>query len=91
MEFMLRIVGAMLFAYFGSRILMRVPNPLGRHFGLVLVHGLCFAGISLLVILMRAPLDVFQIRQLMIFGLAQTAWLIYDLLRGTFPPPMFRA
>lgn len=85
MEFLLRIVGALLFGYFGSRLLLRMPNPGRGIFGLILVHALTLIAVSLVVVLMRAPLDVFRAKQLLIFVLAQIAWFTFDMLRGTYP------
>ena len=70
---------------FDSRLLLRMPNPEIRVVGLILVHALTLFAVSLLVVLMRTPLDVSRAKQLMIFVLAQLAWFTFDLLRGTYP------
>lgn len=85
MDLLMRIAGAMIFTYFLSRLALRLPNPLKGVLGTVLAHAVSLAAISLLVMAMRSPLDVFRIHQLLIFVIAQGVWLAFDVLRGTFP------
>jgi len=85
MDLLMRIAGAMIFTYFLSRLALRLPSPLKGVFGTVLAHAISLAAISLLVMAMRSPLDVFRFHQLLIFVVAQAVWLAFDMVRGTAP------
>ena len=79
---MMRWIGALLFTFFLSRAL--------QHFGLrnppvwklVASHVVSFAILTLVVVALRQPLDIFQASQLYAYGFAQLAWLLLDFYRA---------
>lgn len=85
MQIILRIVGAVLLAYFVSRLTLRLPNPLKRFPALMLAHLLAFAINALIIMALRSPLNVFAPRQTLILLFAQIAWLLIDQMRGNHP------
>lgn len=85
MPIIMRIVGALLLAYFISRLTLRLPNPSRRFKGLMYAHFLAWLGCCVIILLARLPLGVFAVRQTMILLAAQIFWLSVDQLRRNYP------
>lgn len=85
MYIILRIVGALLLAYFASRLTLRLPNSSRRFRALIRAHALAFAVSATLIAVARFPLGVFSVRQLGILLAAQVTWLSIDQLRRNYP------
>lgn len=85
MYIILRIAGALLLAYFVSRLTLRLPNRSRRFRALIRAHLLAFGLSSVVIMLARVPLGVFSPRQLLILLAAQVTWLSIDQLRRNYP------
>lgn len=85
MYIILRIAGALLLAYFASRLTLRLPNPSRRFLALIRAHFVAFVLSSVVIMLARVPLGVFSVRQLLILLAAQVTWLSVDQLRRNYP------
>lgn len=85
MYIILRIVGALLLAYFVSRITLRFPYQSRRFRALMQAHGLAFVLCTVVVVAARMPLGVFSVRQLGVLLAAQITWLSVDQLRRNYP------
>lgn len=79
---MMRVIGAFVLTYFLSRALrwfgLRPPSVTK----LVGAHLLSFVILTLVVIALRQPIDVFAVSQLWVYVVAQAAWLLLDLYRA---------
>ena len=79
---MMRVIGALVLTYFLSRALrwfgLKPPSVIR----LVAAHVLSFLILTLVVIALRQPIDVFGVSQLWVYVLAQAAWLLLDLYRA---------
>lgn len=85
MYIILRVIGALLLAYFASRITLRLPNNSRRMRALIRAHALAFGVSAGLIAIARLPLEVFSVRQLGILLAAQITWLSVDQLRRNYP------
>ncbi len=85
MQTLTHFVGALILAYFISRVLLVVPLATRRITGLVLVHGITLGLCLALVIAIRAPMQAFAVQQLGELFAAQGFWLLFDLLRKVSP------
>lgn len=85
MYIVLRIVGALLLAYFASRLTLRLPNGSRRFRSLIRAHSQAFAISVAIIAVARVPLGVFSVRQLGILLAAQITWLSIDQLRRNYP------
>ncbi len=81
----MRIAGALLLAYFISRVTLRLPNRWRRFQGLFYAHFLAWLICCLVIIAARLPLGVFSLRQTVILAAAQIVWLSVDQLRRNYP------
>lgn len=81
----MRIAGALLLAYFISRVTLRLPNRWRRFQGLFYSHFLAWLICCLVIIAARLPLGVFSLRQTVILAAAQIVWLSVDQLRRNYP------
>lgn len=81
----MRIAGALLLAYFISRVTLRLPNRWRRFQGLFYAHFLAWLICCLVIIAARLPLGVFSLRQTVILSAAQIVWLSVDQLRRNYP------
>lgn len=85
MNFLMPLIGALAFSYFGSRIALRFSGAVGGWVGLLIAHAASLAMITLIILAMRYPLGVFSPRQVGVFLVPQVFWFLFDYLRGTFP------
>ncbi|WP_374420416.1 hypothetical protein [Novosphingobium arvoryzae] len=85
MPIIMRIAGALLLAYFISRVTLRLPNRWRRFQGLFYAHFLAWLICCLVIIAARLPLGVFSLRQTVILAAAQIVWLSVDQLRRNYP------
>jgi hypothetical protein len=81
----MRILGALVFTYFFSRLTMRLPLPLRGTAGLLAAHAISIAAIALMLLVLRVPLKVFSVHQLIIFAVAQVIWFAIDVVRNKHP------
>lgn len=85
MPIIMRIAGALLLAYFISRLTLRMPNRWRRFQGLFYAHFLAWLICCLIVMAARVPLGIFSLRQTGILLAAQIVWLSIDQLRRNYP------
>ncbi len=85
MAILMRVAGALIFAYFMSRLTLRLPNPYVRLKALMLAHLLSLIALAVLVAAVRIPAGAFAPRQILILAAAQFAWLFFDRIRHNYP------
>lgn len=85
MAILMRVAGALIFAYFMSRLTLRLPNPYERFKALLFAHLLSLVALAALVAVVRVPANAFAPRQILIFAAAQIAWLFFDRIRRNYP------
>jgi hypothetical protein len=74
-------VGAVIVAYWVSRLLIRLSGTRRKTWGLVGVHMVTFLGLALFTGLIRGGLVVFDMWSPVLFGVAALLWLRYDIVR----------
>jgi hypothetical protein len=91
---MLHVLGALIFTYFVSRGLRALGLRPPSTAKLVLAHVVSFALLTLLVVLLREPLDILYASQILTYAGAQLVWLLFDLYRAQvafWKPPVAAA
>lgn len=81
MDLQSKILGALIFTYFISRLTLRLPMPLGKSWGILAAHAIALGLIAAGVAGLRSPLGVFSAEQLLIYLSPQVLWCLLDLLR----------
>jgi hypothetical protein len=85
MQILIHFVGALILAYFISRVILLLPLAVRRIWGLLLAHAITLALCLALVAAARAPMQAFAVQQLGELLAAQGFWLLFDLLRKVSP------
>ncbi len=79
------IIGALIFTYFFSRLILRFPYRLRGTGGLMAVHALSLGLVAAMLLLLRIPPDTFAPSQMLIYIAGQLVWLFVDLIRNNLP------
>lgn len=85
MELQGKLLGAMLLAYFVSRVTLRLPIPLGQNWRILSAHGLSLIAIIALIAVVRNPVEPVSGDTLMVCLAPQVFWWLFDLLRKHRP------
>lgn len=81
MDLQTKFLGATILTYFVSRLTLRLPNPLGTPWGILLAHAIALAIIAAFVAAWRNAAGGFAAGQLLVYLSPQIMWCILDLLR----------
>lgn len=81
MNYLWLFVGAVIGTYWVSRLIIRLTGTRRKTWGLIGVHAVTFIGLAAITGLIRGGIAVFDIWSAVIFGIAGTLWLRYDIVR----------
>ncbi len=81
MDLQTRFLGALIVTYFVSRLALRLPNPLGKPWGILLSHAIALIVIAAVVGILHSAAGAFSFEVLMVYLSPQVLWCLLDLLR----------
>lgn len=81
---LVKLIGALLLAYFVSRVARRLPIRQGRSPGLLVAHSISFGVVVLAVAAIKVPQGQFTSQTLGGLLAAQLFWLVVDGARNQF-------
>ena len=81
MDSQTRFLGALIVTYFVSRLTLRLPNPLGTPWGILLSHAIALIVIAAGVGILHSAAGAFSFEILMVYFSPQVLWCLLDLLR----------
>lgn len=76
-----KLFGALIVTYFVSRVVLRLPNPLAKAWGITLAHAVSLALIVLALIVLQGSLAPVSTDRLLIYLAPQVLWWLFDLFR----------